>query len=283
MDLSIMSKTVFQVSGGRMTEKPVAEASLAKTHFLAQRPIIVVAVLALAAVAITLAHVQGLQSHLVSIQALQNARLFTGALAEFRTVYTSEVVERIRPSGIEIAHDYQLREGAAPLPATLSMMLGSRIAELELGGGSRLYSPYLFPWRIEDGGLADDFAREAWAALLENPEEPFCRFETLDGRDVLRYATADLMRSACVDCHNTHPDTPKSDWKEGDVRGVLDVITPLDAPLAATHSGLVDTAMLMLFMAALGLLLFGVMMSYFQAASTEAATLVAAGKAPESD
>ena len=34
-----------------------------------------------------------------SIQALQNAELFTGAVAEFRTVYTSDVVERIRPSG----------------------------------------------------------------------------------------------------------------------------------------------------------------------------------------
>ena len=34
-----------------------------------------------------------------SIQALQNAELSTGAVAEFRTVYTSDVVERIRPSG----------------------------------------------------------------------------------------------------------------------------------------------------------------------------------------
>ena len=34
-----------------------------------------------------------------SIQALQNAELFTGAVAEFRTVYTSDVVECIRPSG----------------------------------------------------------------------------------------------------------------------------------------------------------------------------------------
>ena len=34
-----------------------------------------------------------------SIQALQNAELFTGDVAEFRTVYTSDVVERIRPSG----------------------------------------------------------------------------------------------------------------------------------------------------------------------------------------
>ena len=45
--------------------------------------------------------------------------------------------------------------------------------------------------------------------------------------------------------------------------------------------GVVDTAVLMLFMAGLGLLVFGVTMSYFQAASTEAAALMeAASKAP---
>lgn len=262
-----------------MNDTPVARAPLAGGRFLAERPIFVVAVLFLAAVAITLAHVRGLQSDLVSTQALQHAKLFTGAVAEFRTVYTSEVVERIRPTGIEITHDYQLREGAAPLPATLSMILGNRIGALEGGGGSRLYSPYPFPSRGEDGGLTDAFAREAWEALNQNPEEPFYRFETLGDREVLRYATADLMRPACIDCHNTHPDTPKADWEVGDVRGVLEVITPLDVPLAATRSGLVDTAFLMLFMAAVGLLFLGLMMSHLDRATSEAAALTEEARA----
>ena len=231
------------------------------------------ALLFFAAVAVTLAHVRGLQSQLVNMQALQNARLFAAALTEFRSVYTSEVVERIRPSGVEIAHDYDLREGAVPLPATLAMILGKRIGELEEGGGSRLYSPYPFPWGQEDGGLRDEFAREAWEALVRSPDEPFYRFETLGEREVLRYATADLMRPACVDCHNTHPDSPKVDWEEGDVRGVLEVITPLDAPLAAIRSGLVDTAVLMLFMVALGLVFVGMLMNSLQRVTHEAAVL----------
>jgi C4-dicarboxylate-specific signal transduction histidine kinase len=45
------------------------------------------------------------------------------------------------------------------------------------------------------------------------------------------------MRKSCVNCHNTHPDTPKSDWKEGDVRGVLEVDLPVDVAAAATRSG----------------------------------------------
>ena len=256
-----------------MKERPVAGAVLAGRHFLAQRPVVVVAVLFLAAVAATLAYVRGLQTELVRTQALQNAELFTEALTEFRTIYTSEVVERIRPAGIEITHDYLVREGAVPLPATLSMMLGNRIGALGSGLESRLYSEYPFPWRAGDGGLADEFARQAWEALTRNPEEPFISFETLEEREVLRYATADLMREACVDCHNTRPDSPKTDWKEGDVRGVLEVITPLDAPLAVTRSGLVDTAVFMLIMATIGLVILGMLMSDLQEATSQAAAL----------
>jgi hypothetical protein len=36
------------------------------------------------------------------------------------------------------------------------------------------------------------------------------------------------MKRTCVDCHNTHPQSPRKDWREGDVRGVLVIIRPLD-------------------------------------------------------
>lgn len=239
-----------------MSSDPQAEERLPLHRY----PLFVGGALFLAVVVVTVAHVQGLQTELVRTQALQNARLLTGAVAEFRTVYTSEVVERLRFSGVEITHDYLLREGAVPLPATLSMMLGNRIGALESGAETRLYSAYPFPWRRETGGLADSFAREAWEALNRDPAEPFYRFEALEGREVLRYASADLMRRECVECHNTHADTPKSDWRVGDVRGVLEVITPLDVPLEAIRSGLVDTMVLMLLMASAGLVLLGLAM-----------------------
>lgn len=252
-----------------MTEKPARGVVLAGRRFLTQRPTVVVGLLFLSAVAATLAHVRGLQEHLVRTQALQHAELFSQAMAEFRTVYTTEVVERIRLSGIKITHDYELRAGEAPLPATLTMILGRRIGALESGGGARLYSPYPFPWADDDGGLPDEFARQAWEALNLNPEEPFYRFES----DVLRYARADRMRRACVDCHNTHPDSPKVDWEVGDVRGVLEVTTSLNAPLDATREGLVDTAVLMLVLAAIGLMVFGLLMGDLKEATNEAEAL----------
>ena len=33
-----------------------------------------------------------------------------------------------------------------------------------------------------------------------------------------------VMGAACVDCHNAHPESPKHDWKVGDVRGIQEVI-----------------------------------------------------------
>ena len=31
------------------------------------------------------------------------------------------------------------------------------------------------------------------------------------------------MGDSCVNCHNNHPDSPKKDWKVGDVRGIQSV------------------------------------------------------------
>jgi adenylate cyclase len=55
---------------------------------------------------------------------------------------------------------------------------------------------------------------------------------------VFRYAKASRMRQDCVDCHNAHPDSTKTDWKVGEVRGVLELIRPLDRDAARTSTGL---------------------------------------------
>ena len=74
---------------------------------------------------------------------------------------------------------------------------------------------------------------------------------------MLRHVSADLMRPESVECHTSHPESPKTDCMAGDVRGVLEVITPLDVPFEATRSGLVDTMVLMLFMTLGGVVLLG--------------------------
>jgi hypothetical protein len=108
----------------------------------------------------------------------------------------------------------------------------------------RLYSDY--PWKFrKDGGPKDDFEREALAKLRANPEEPVYRFEEYEGRPVLRYATARRLRESCLGCHNHDKvNSPKLDWKVGDVRGVVEIIRPLDRDERRAREGLRETVTL---------------------------------------
>src|SRR5260370_27464231 len=66
------------------------------------------------------------------------------------------------------------------------------------------------------------------------------------------------MKSTCVECHNTHPQSPRKDWQEGDVRGVLVIIRPLDKDEARVGEAL--RLALLLSAVVSGLLLGGSML-----------------------
>ena len=202
------------------------------------------------------------ESEIVQAIALQDAKAYSEALANFRSLYTSEVVTTAKAHGLEVTHDYDTKGAneadrkAIPLPATLTMKLAESIGQDGSGVKANLYSDYPFPWRREaGGGLRDDFAKEAWKTLQENSDEPFYRMERVDGRESLRYATADLMRPACVKCHNTHDDTPKTDWQVGDLRGVLEVTLPMDRIAAQQAEKLQQSLITYVLLAGSGLAL----------------------------
>ncbi|WP_419904218.1 ATP-binding protein [Kiloniella sp.] len=225
-----------------------------------KNPGIVLVTILLIALGIIGWQVNRLQSDIIKSQAIQNANLLSKTLTEFRTLYTIDVVERVRNSGIIVTHNFLKQEGAIPLPATLSMILGNRFREQNEGLSTSLYSPYPFPWRAEEGGLKDQFAKDAWKALSKNPEKPFYQFDNTNGIPVLRYAIADLMRPACVNCHNTRTDTPKNDWKVGDLRGVLEVTSSLRTPISEGQTSIGHTALLMGSVTLFQILILGMVM-----------------------
>ena len=151
------------------------------------------------------------------------------ALKEFNEYYTSEVVSRLTDRTIQVTHDYAGKKNAIPLPATMSVELADRISLKGAGLQIRLFSDHPFPWRLKEGGPKDGFQEEALRQLRSQPTVPFYRVEELKGRSSLRYATASRMEKRCVDCHNGMKESPKRDWKEGDVVGVYEVSLPVDA------------------------------------------------------
>ena len=194
-----------------------------------------------------------LSTQLIESQAIQNAKLYAQAVKEARTLYSAEAVSRVKAEGLNASHDYLDNPGTIPLPATYLIDLGRRISEQNPGMSVRLYSDYPFPWRQAEGGAQDKFGETALQYLKQHPEQPFVRFEQIENHRVLRYAQADVMKASCVGCHNTYPGTPKRDWKVGDVRGILEITTPLDSFIAQTRSGLKDTSVMLAGLSGLAL------------------------------
>ena len=172
-----------------------------------------------------------------------NAQRYLEALSAFRTLYTNEVVKTAIKQNITISHDYKNIKNAIPLPATLSMALGKEIGKFQSGAQTFLYSRYPFPWREQENKTIfnQDFSQQAWDSLTKNPEQAFFRFEEVNGQMAIRYAIADVMREGCIDCHNNHAQTPKNDWQLGDVRGVMEVILPIDKAQLTAQSSLQAT------------------------------------------
>ena len=155
---------------------------------------------------------------------VQNARLTSDALKEFNEYYTAEVVGRLADRTIQVTHDYASKKNAIPLPATMSVELADRISKKGAGMRIRLYSDLPFPWRVAEGGAKDAFQREALVRLRADPLNPYYRLEG----GSLRYASASRMEKRCIDCHNAMKESPKRDWKEGDVVGVYEVSLPVE-------------------------------------------------------
>jgi hypothetical protein len=240
----------------------------AGARLVLEHTVLVLALLAAVAVLGLLWHLSRLSEQLVQTAALQGTSQYARMLEELRGLYTAEVVARVEQHGVRVSHDYRDHPGAIPLPATLSLELGRRLNADASGIQFRLYSDRPFPWRT-DGGPQDDFERQALQQLREQPDQPYFRFEEYQGRPVLRYARADRMRTECVHCHNTHPDSPYKSWKEGDVRGVLEVIRPLDLPAAQTRRDLRETFVLLVGLTGLGLSGLGLVIRKLRGSTAE--------------
>lgn len=167
--------------------------------------------------------------------------------------FYSDEISDIDPQAttVAITENYKHVHPALPLPATFAIDLGERISRRNPGMEVRVYSRYPWPSRKDGGPQGEvDVAALAWLEINANahdePPAEYSRFVADEGRRKLFYYSARHMEKSCLGCHN-HPDSrsPKKDWKEGEVVGVLKIVRPLDREIDNTQAGLRGAFLLM--------------------------------------
>ncbi len=187
------------------------------------------------------------------IDAFTESERLSTYIRMFRSYYNSDILSKIKKhTDLSVNFDHKSKDKTVPLPATLVHDLGYMFTQ-----GSALslqmYSNYPFPNR--ESRVLDAFQKDALAYILKNPNKTFSREDTINGKLVYRTSFPDFLSApSCVNCHNTRADTPKNDWKLGDVRGLIEVTVPIQTRLDS-EKDLTFTILLFIF---LNFLLFGI-------------------------
>lgn len=159
----------------------------------------------------------------------RQARDMSSLVTSIRSYYSANVVGRVLAAhqagdvnGTVVSHNYANIPGAIPLPATLSLELGDVIKEQQANITYRFLSD--LPFRNRAPHDLDNFENASLTSLRANSSQTLTDLTRIGFTDTLRLITPVIMGQACVACHNTHPESPKKDWKVGDVRGIQEVI-----------------------------------------------------------
>ncbi len=162
------------------------------------------------------------------------AEIATLQIVEDRKQYTKNIIIKLKKDGIVDVHPnrkYADIDGGIPLPATFVQ----EVSELITSKGLYSYD-LLSKWSInKDKGLSTDFEDEAFNYLYDKKGTVFSRYINHNGTFTLRYATADVASAdGCVNCHNNHEESPRKDFRLGDIMGILVVNIPIGTVSTAT-------------------------------------------------
>ena len=145
-----------------------------------------------------------------------------------RHFYTIQIVNRLGQERIVDASENWQATHSLPLPVQL-LQETSEIAELT---GPNVRFHLISQWPINKANApANEFERMALKEIQLHPNRPYSSTIEGGGRQLFGTVYADLaVTTACVQCHNAHPNSPKSDFKLGDVMGGLVISFPLSHP-----------------------------------------------------
>jgi adenylate cyclase len=187
---------------------------------------------------------------------LRQAKDLNSVVGSVRGYYASNVVGRVlaSPGETKVVHNYESIPGAIPIPATLSLELGRVISEQQENITYRFVSD--FPFKNRAPHVLDGFETGALADLRNHVNQQLTDVSASVFSDRVRLVAPVIMGAACVTCHNSHPESPKRDWKVGDVRGIQEIT--ITQPIAANLFSFKYLLAYFVFMAASGITFIGV-------------------------
>ncbi|MEW6133104.1 MAG: DUF3365 domain-containing protein [Pseudomonadota bacterium] len=142
-----------------------------------------------------------------------------------RTVYTKLIVNRLQNQEKVIkASEHWKDEKALVLPAQMFRYGAEHVAEK----GAKFSYSLLSLWPVNKQNNAKTAAEKAGLeAVLKG--DPYYTTETLGGKKYFTAVYPDkAVAKACISCHNDHKDSPRKDFKMGDVMGGVVVRLPMN-------------------------------------------------------
>lgn len=142
-----------------------------------------------------------------------------------RTIYSQYLVERLKETvGLDATENWE-EDNTLPLPAQFLAMTSEHVRSQNLGLSYKLMS--LWPINPKNGP-ASLLEKKGLQDVLASPDDPFVWIE--ENKNSLSYNTifADkAVTRQCAACHNNHPESPKKDFKLGDVLGGIHIQFPI--------------------------------------------------------
>jgi Protein of unknown function (DUF3365) len=143
-----------------------------------------------------------------------------------RTVYTTQIVMRMQDKNIVKATEHWEQDNALPLPAQFLQQSGRLVAE---SGRSIRYRLISLSPVYQRNAPATDFERKALETLIRQPDQPVTGRVTSGKKQYFQAIYPDrAVSGACISCHNSHPLSPKRDFKMNDVMGGIAITIPLE-------------------------------------------------------
>ena len=162
-------------------------------------------------------------SKLVETNLRRQASDVNSIISSVRNYNANNVVGRVlaSPGMTRVVHNYKDIPGAIPIPATLSLEFGKVISEQQRSIEYRFVSD--FPFKNRTPHALDEFETAALSRFRQNSNQQLTQVSSSIFADDVRLVAPVIMERPCANCHNSHPESPKTDWKVGDVRGIQEV------------------------------------------------------------